>query len=66
MAKLGNVVKIVGLMTVIGTVLAKLLPLLQKEHPKLKKKITHIGDLLVELKDEVVDLGALAQVKKSK
>ncbi len=65
-SKMGNFIKIVGLLTFVGTILAKVLPLFQKEHPKLKKKIGHIGELLNELKDEIVDLASSTEVKGKK
>lgn len=65
-SKLGNFIKIVGLLTFVGTILAKVLPLFEKEHPQLKKKISHIGGLLAELKDEIVDLASSAELKGKK
>jgi len=62
--KLGNFIKIVGILTFVGTMLSKLMPLFKEEQPKLKKKISHIGSLLSELKDEVVDLSAVIEKKK--
>lgn len=64
-SKLGNVIKVVGVLTFVGTLLAKLVPMLKEENPKLMKKISHIGDLLTELKDEIVEVGA-SVTKKSK
>lgn len=64
--KVGNFIKVVGMLTVIGTVIAKVMPLLQQEHPKLKKKISHIGDLLTELKDEIADLATSAELRPRK
>lgn len=63
-SKLGNFIKIVGVLTFIGTMLGKLMPLFKEENPKLKKKISHIGSLLNELKDEVVELAAVFEKKK--
>ncbi len=63
-SKLGNTIKVIGFLTVIGTIVAKVIPLLQKENPKLKKKMSHIGDLLGELKDEIVDLTDMARPRK--
>lgn len=37
-SKLGNFIKIVGVLTFIGTMLGKLMPLFKEENPKLKKK----------------------------
>jgi hypothetical protein len=64
--KLGNVIKVVGVLTFVGTMLSKLVPVLQAEHPKLKKKVSHIGTLLTELKDEIVDLGSAVQKTTTK
>jgi hypothetical protein len=63
-SKLGNFIKIVGVLTFIGTMLSKLMPLLKEENPKLKKKISHIGSLLSEIKDEIVDLSAVVDKKR--
>lgn len=62
--KLGNFIKVVGILTFVGTMLSKLMPLLKEEQPKLKKKINHIGTLLSELKDEIVDLSSVVEKKK--
>ncbi len=62
--KLGNFIKIVGILTFVGTMLSKLMPLFQEEQPKLKKKINHIGSLLNELKNEVIDISSVLEKKK--
>lgn len=64
--KLGNAIKVVGVLTFVGTMLSKLIPVLQAEHPKLKKKVSHIGTLLAEIKDEIVELGSEVQKVKTK
>ncbi len=64
--KLGNFIQIVGLLTFLGTVLAKLMPLFKEQNPKLKKKISHIGGLLGELKEEIVDLASSSELKGKK
>ncbi len=61
---ISNFIKIVGLLGFLGTVLAKLMPLFSNQHPRLRKKIDHIGSLLAELKDEIVDLASTSEVKK--
>lgn len=62
--KIGNFIKIVGVLTFVGTMLSKLMPLFKEENPKLKKKINHIGTLLNELKDEVVGIASVIEKKK--
>ncbi|QQS59962.1 hypothetical protein IPN41_02420 [Candidatus Falkowbacteria bacterium] len=62
--KIANFIKIVGVLTFVGTMLSKLMPLLKEENPKLKKKINHIGSLLNELKDEVVTFASVVDKKK--
>jgi len=64
--KLGNVVKVVGLLTILGAVASKLAPLLKTADPKIKKKFQDILILLVELKDDVSDLAHMTtkEVKK--
>lgn len=54
--KSGNAAKIIGVLTFISALAAELMPLVQKENPKLKKKVSHIVSLLTELKDEVMDV----------
>lgn len=68
MAKLKNTVKVLGLLTILGAAAAKLAPLLSNADPKLKKKFMIILKHLVELKDEVAELGAMTvkEVKKKK
>lgn len=63
-SKIGNIIKVVGVLTFVGTLLAKIIPMLKEENPKLKKKIGHIGDLLSELKDEIIEVGAEVQKKR--
>lgn len=62
--KLANIIKIVGILTFVGTMLSKLLPLFKGENPKIQKKISHIGSLLNELKDEVVEIASSLDKKK--
>lgn len=57
--------KVVGVLTVISALASELLPLVQKENPKLKKKATHIVALITELKEEIMDVaGMLKKIKK--
>ena len=63
-SKIGNVIKVIGVLTFVGTLLAKVIPMIKDENPKLKKKISHIGDLLSELKDEIVEVGSEVQKKR--
>lgn len=62
--KSGNSAKIIGVLTFISALAAELMPLIQKENPKLKKKVGHIVSLLTELKDEVMDVASV--IKKAK
>jgi hypothetical protein len=66
--KLANVVKVVGLLTILGAAAAKLAPLLKSADPKLRKKFENIMNLLVEIKDEFSDLGTMAvkEIKKKR
>ncbi len=63
-SKIGNIIKVVGVLTFVGTLVAKIMPMIKDENPKIKKKISHIGDLLSELKDEIVEVGAEIQKKR--
>ncbi len=63
-SKIGNTIKVLGFLTIVGTVLAKALPLLKQENPKLKKKLDHIGGLLNDLKEDIVELTDMARSKK--
>ncbi len=64
--KLANVVKVIGLLTILGAAAAKLAPLLKSADPKLRKKFENIMSLLVEIKEEFSDLGTMAvkEIKK--
>ncbi len=66
--KLANVVKVIGLITILGAAASKLAPLLKSADPKLRKKFEHILKLLVEIKDEFSDLGTMAakEIKKKR
>lgn len=65
--KITQSAKIIGVLTFISALVSELLPLIQKENPKLKKKINNIISLVTELKTEVMDVaGALKQVGKKK
>ncbi len=66
--KLASAVKVIGLLTVIGAAAAKLAPLLKNANPKMRKKFETIINLLIELKEEMVDLGSMAakEVKKKR
>jgi S-DNA-T family DNA segregation ATPase FtsK/SpoIIIE len=66
--KLANVVKVVGLLTILGAAAAKLAPLLKSADPKLRRKFENIMNLLVEKKpyiifiiDELADLMMVAK-----
>lgn len=66
--KLGNIIKVIGLLTVLGAAASKLAPLLKTADPKIKKKFQDILKLLIELKDDVGDLASMTakEVKKAK
>jgi hypothetical protein len=64
--KLGKTIEIIGLLTILGTAAAKLAPLLKNTDPKVKKKFESIIKLLIELKEEVFDLGTLAKKEFNK
>lgn len=59
--KLGKTIEIIGLLTILGTVITKLAPLLKNTDPKIKKKFESIVKLLIELKEEIFDLADLAK-----
>ncbi|MCX6792906.1 MAG: hypothetical protein NTY12_02680 [Candidatus Falkowbacteria bacterium] len=66
--KLANAVKVIGLLTILGAAISKLAPLLKTADPKIKRKFMSIMKLLIELKEEVMDLGTMAakEIKKQK
>lgn len=66
--KIAKTIEIIGLLTILGTAAAKLAPLLKNTDPKIKKKFEGIIKLLIELKEEVMDLGSMAakDLKKKK
>ncbi|WKZ25198.1 MAG: hypothetical protein QY321_02080 [Patescibacteria group bacterium] len=73
--KLGNVIKLMGVLSVIGVVVSKAMPHLKEAQPTLRKKMGKISSLLQELKEEVSDLavgateeitGKSKKTKKSK
>lgn len=66
--KLANAMKIISLLTILGAAISKLAPLLKNADPKIKKKFMSIMQLLIELKEEVMDLGTMAakELKKKK
>ena len=61
-SKITQSAKLLGVLTFVSAMVTELLPLVQKENPKLKKKISHIISLLSDLKDEVLDVAG--EIKK--
>jgi len=61
-------VEVIGLLTIVGAAVSKLAPLLKTADPKIKKKFMNVMTLLIELKDELTDLGTMAvkEMKKKK
>jgi len=66
--KLANAVKIISLLTILGAVISKLAPLLKTADPKIKKKFMSVMKLLIELKEELMELGTMAakEMRKKK
>jgi len=66
--KLGNIIRIVSLLSVLAAAASKLAPLLKHADPKLRKKFGVVLKHLRELKDDVMELGVLAvkEAKKAK
>lgn len=63
-AKFANSTKVVGVLTFISALVNELMPLIQKENPKLKKKVAHIISLVTELKDEIMEVAVEFKKKK--
>jgi len=68
MPKLKNTVIVIGLLTILGAAAAKLAPLLKSADPKIRKKFEHILTLLIEIKDDLSDIGTMAkkEIKKAR
>ncbi len=68
MPKLKNTIKVIGLLTILGAAAAKMAPLLKSADPKLRKKFENILSLLIEIKEDIMDIGEIAkkEIKKAK
>jgi len=68
MPKLKNAIKVIGLLTILGAAAAKMAPLLKSADPKLRKKFENILSLLIEIKEDIMDIGEIAkkEIKKAK